>query len=685
MELKSTSLGKHLAQHPYNRVRLLHAGVEVSGDKHHYVIPFNEILAMDCKRGIVWGELVFELPGERVVRLHGTEWQETQRFFHHLQKIWQEWSRGMSDICADVLAQQKNAIEQVIASDGWLTLRRLTALQDSLAKAFASLPLPLARIEEFEHCREDYRFCRQWLDQGLAMAAQRNGRWADTLLERYQAFFDTVSGAPLDLSQRRAVVNGENAVLVSAGAGSGKTSLLVARVGWLLTRKEAVPEQILLLAFDHRSAAEMAKRIEMRPRVDAVESRSFLALALFIILPAKKKAPVISALANDSSARHEWLLRHWQAQCAGKKAQANGWRQWITDELDWECPDGEYWQNEELSQRLAPRLERWLDLMRMDGGSQAQMIAQAPDDLRDRFQKRIRLLAPLLKAWKQALKEEGAVDVAGLMQQAVAILQKGKFISPWKHILVDEYQDISPQQLRLLTALCQQNRRTSLFAVADECQSIYRFRGSAPSLAKDFIEQFGDGAQSTLDTTYRCNTRIAEIANDFVKQNPEQLSTPLLSLTKGQKKSVMILPEDQLNALLNKLSSFVLPDERILLLARYDYLRPSLLLDKAGTRWPALNIDFMTMQASKGQQADYVIILGLQQGSDGFPAPARETVVEQVLQPEPEDFPDAEERRLLYVAITRARQQVWLLHDEQRPSVFIRELVKLGVPQARTP
>ena len=147
----------------------------------------------------------------------------------------------------------------------------------------------------------------------------------------------------------------------------------------------------------------------------------------------------------------------------------------------------------------------------------------------------------------------------------------------------------------------------------------------------------------------------------------------------------MILPEDQLNALLNKLSSFVLPDERILLLARYDYLRPSLLLDKAGTRWPALNIDFMTMQASKGQQADYVIILGLQQGSDGFPAPARETVVEQVLQPEPEDFPDAEERRLLYVAITRARQQVWLLHDEQRPSVFIRELVKLGVPQARTP
>lgn len=684
MELKSTSLGKHLAQHPYNRVRLLHAGVEVSGDKHQYVIPFNEILAMDCKRGIVWGELVFELPGERVVRLHGTEWQETQRFFHHLQKIWQQWSHDMSAVCANVLVQQKIAVEQVMASDSWLTARRLTALQESLGEAFASLPLPLARIEEFEPCRENYRFCRQWLDQGLTMAARRNRCWADEMLERHQGFFNAIGHAPLDLSQRRAVVNGENAILVLAGAGSGKTSLLVARAGWLLTRKEAVPDQILLLAFDHRSAAAMAKRLEMRPQVKELESRSFQALALFIILQATKKAPAISALENDNAARHQWLLRHWQEQCAAKKAQANGWRQWITDELRWQCPDGEYWQNGELSQRLAPRLDHWLGLLRMDGGSQAQLIAQAPEELHDRFQKRIRLLAPLLKAWKQALKEEGAVDFAGLLQQAVAILQKGKFISPWKHILVDDYQDVSPQRLRLLTALYQQNRRTSLFAVGDQCQSIYRFRGAAPSLINGFREQFGDGAQCTLDTAYRFNDRIAQIAYDFVRQNPDQLAKPPASLNKGQKKSVMILPEDQLDALLNKLSSFVLPQERILLLARYGYLRPSL-LDKAGTRWPSLQIDFLTLHESQGQEADYVIILGLQQGCDGFPAQARETVIEQVLLPEPEDFPDAEERRLLYVALTRARQQVWLLHDDQRPSLFIKELVRIGVPQSRKP
>ncbi|WP_215900711.1 3'-5' exonuclease, partial [Acinetobacter junii] len=63
----------------------------------------------------------------------------------------------------------------------------------------------------------------------------------------------------------------------------------------------------------------------------------------------------------------------------------------------------------------------------------------------------------------------------------------------------------------------------------------------------------------------------------------------------------------------------------------------------------------MTIHASKGQQADFVIVLGLQDGEDAFPAPARESIMEQALLPQPEDFPDAEERRLLYVALTRAR------------------------------
>ncbi|BBU84933.1 hypothetical protein EIMP300_63330 [Escherichia coli] len=68
MELKATTLGKRLAQHPYDRAVILNAGIKVSGDRHEYLIPFNQLLAIHCKRGLVWGELEFVLPDEKVVR-----------------------------------------------------------------------------------------------------------------------------------------------------------------------------------------------------------------------------------------------------------------------------------------------------------------------------------------------------------------------------------------------------------------------------------------------------------------------------------------------------------------------------------------------------------------------------------------------------------------------------------------
>ncbi|ELY7527888.1 UvrD-helicase domain-containing protein, partial [Cronobacter sakazakii] len=262
--------------------------------------------------------------------------------------------------------------------------------------------------------------------------------------------------------------------------------------------------------------------------------------------------------------------------------------------------------------------------------------------------------------------------------------EKGRFVSPWKHILVDEFQDISPQRAALLAALRRQNSATSLFAVGDDWQAIYRFSGAQLSLTTAFEAHFGRGDQCALDTTYRFNGRIGDIANRFIQQNPHQREKPLNSLRAGDKNAVTLLAQEQLEALLDKMSGYVRPDERILVLARYHHLRPAA-LEKAATRWPKLQLEFMTIHASKGQQADYVIILGLNEGREGFPAPARESIMEQALLPPPEDFPDAEERRLLYVALTRARHRVWLLYDKAAPSVFVEALTRLGVPTARKP
>lgn len=684
MELKSTQIGQRLAQHPYNRVRLLNAGIEVSGDNHKYLIPFNELIDIRCKRGIVWGELEFEIINEQVVRLHGTEWKQTQHFYRFLNEKWQQWSAEMSEVSAQVLTPLAQSILQQTQQDSWLSLHDLNIIKEKITQQFASLPLPLARIPQFDNCAEHYQFCRQWLNNSEQCRHQNNQQWCESVLTHYSDFFQHIESSPLNNSQSLSVINGEDNVLVLAGAGSGKTSVLVARAGWLLLRGLAKPEQILLLAFGRKAAEEMNERIQSRLQQVEIEAKTFHALALHIIREGSNKSPVISELETDSSKRQSLLLTEWREQCSSKKAQAKGWREWLSDELQWTIPDGEFWHDEKISRKVLPRIERWLSLMRMHGGSQKEMIDNTAEDIRELFQKRIRLMAPLLKAWKSALKDEGAIDFSGLIHQAVNLIEKGRFISPWKHILVDEFQDISPLRAKLLQALRQQNKRTALFAVGDDWQAIYRFSGAELNLTTSFQNNFGEGEICALDTTYRFNERIGDIANHFVLQNPSQLDKPLNSLTKGNKKSVVLLYEEALERLLDKMSGYVLEDENILILARYHYLKPEV-LNKAATRWPKLNIQFMTMHASKGQQADYVIICGLNSGKDGFPAPARESIIEEALLPKPENFAHAEERRLLYVALTRAKQQAWLLYNPENPSEFIDELLQMGVPKQKKP
>lgn len=684
MELRATTLGKRMAQHPYDRVQLLNAGVRVSGDSHEYLIPFNQLLSIQCKRGLVWGELEFILPGEKVVRLHGTEWNDTQRFYHHLNALWQQWSTEMSEISADVLRQQLAEVARSSAEGKWLTRQQVTDIQNKIRHALGGLPMPTSRLEAFDNCRELWRQCQSWLSDTEKARLEHNQIFTESMLEQYRGFFASVESSPLNAAQARAVVNGERSLLVLAGAGSGKTSVLVARAGWLMNRGEAAADQILLLAFGRQAAQEMDERIRERLGTEEISARTFHALALHIIQQGSKKAPMISKLESDSAARQKLLVESWQQQCRDKKAQAKGWRTWLEDEMGWSIPEGEFWQDKKLQRRIASRLDRWVSLMRMHGGSQAEMIAGAPEEMRDLFGKRIKLMAPLLKAWKAALKDENAVDFSGLIHQAIIILDKGRFVSPWKHILVDEFQDISPQRASLLAALRRQNTHTTLFAVGDDWQAIYRFSGAQLSLTTAFNHYFGEGECCALDTTYRFNGRIGEVANGFIQQNPHQLTKPLNSLVAGDKKAVTLLAEDKLDDLLDKMSGYVKREQRILLLARYHHLKPAA-LEKAATRWPHLQLDFMTIHASKGQQADYVIILGLQEGDDAFPASARESIMEQALLPQPEDFPDAEERRLLYVALTRARLRVWLLFDKEKPSPFVDMLKALDVPVVRKP
>ena len=218
MELRATTLGKRMAQHPYDRVQLLNAGVKVSGDSHEYLIPFNQLLSIHCKRGLVWGELEFTLPGEKVVRLHGTEWSETQRFYHHLNTLWQQWSAEMSDIAADVLRQQLAEVARSSAEGKWLTRQQVSDIQRKIRHALSGLPVPTVRLDAFDNCRELWRQCQSWLSNTEKARLEHNQTFTESMLEQYRGFFAAVESSPLNPAQARAVVNGERSLLVLAEA-----------------------------------------------------------------------------------------------------------------------------------------------------------------------------------------------------------------------------------------------------------------------------------------------------------------------------------------------------------------------------------------------------------------------------------------------------------------------------------
>ena len=115
----------------------------------------------------------------------------------------------------------------------------------------------------------------------------------------------------------------------------------------------------------------------------------------------------------------------------------------------------------------------------------------------------------------------------------------------------------------------------------------------------------------------------------------------------------------------------------VFLLGRYRHLQPENMY-QLGNEHPDLHLSYKTVHNSKGLEADYVIVLGLCSGKYGFPTEIADDPLLNIVLAAPEEYPNAEERRLLYVAITRARRRVFLLNNSELLSPFVKELMEEG-------
>jgi DNA helicase-4 len=284
------------------------------------------------------------------------------------------------------------------------------------------------------------------------------------------------------------------------------------------------------------------------------------------------------------------------------------------------------------------------------------------------------------QAW---LAEHRQIDFNDMVAKATEHVESGRWTSPFGYVLVDEFQDISPGRARLLKALLDGKPGSQIFAVGDDWQAIYRFAGSDIAIMRDFRETFGASERVDLGTTFRCVDRIAETAAKFVLENPGQLRKSVSTVAKANDPCVHVgLPADEGSDLLREALSMIAAAEaerdgkaEVLLLGRYRHSRPEDMA-RLAKEFPGLKLDYKTVHRSKGLEADHAIILGLSSGKYGFPSEIADDPVLDVVLAAPEGHPNAEERRLLYVALTRARRSVFLLADGGPPSPFVREVLK---------
>jgi len=300
--------------------------------------------------------------------------------------------------------------------------------------------------------------------------------------------------------------------------------------------------------------------------------------------------------------------------------------------------------------------------------------------------------------YQNELKARNQIDFADMINEADRILAeiaKHKDKPSYKYIIIDEFQDIARQRFNLTKRLADVTG-AHVVAVGDDWQSIFAFAGSDITLFQKFLELMGDGVPLFITHTYRNSQELIDIAGNFIQKNSSQIKKRLISPntlknpiiiecyddTKDIRKNWVSKIEETIGRIINEFGI----KSSILLIGRYNFDRDYLVKSERFFEtpkgiikcklYPQVDITFLTVHTSKGLGFDNVIVLNMIEDKYGFPSQIEDDPIMKLVTHSDNTIQFAEERRLLYVALTRTKNRVYLITPMTRPSRFVSELVE---------
>jgi DNA helicase-4 len=327
--------------------------------------------------------------------------------------------------------------------------------------------------------------------------------------------------------------------------------------------------------------------------------------------------------------------------------------------------------------------EQFLGHVRAKRLSTSELTALAVSQERDKAFTKV--FNHFLSAYEKELSRLKLPDYAELIHGAADAISNSEFEFGFTHVLVDEFQDISSDRNRLIDSMKLANPKLEVTCVGDDWQSIYRFSGSDVSIMREASKPKMIRKRVDLKATYRLPQVIADISRVFILKNPLQLEKNVFS------KSDLDVPgkvvthwdmeqkENDENVLrvIERIGDDANdPSKSIRILARYVNNLPTKKFVEKYWEGP---VDVSSIHAAKGLEADYVVVMDMVQDFRGFPSTIEDDPVMRLVMPEKDLHQHGEERRLFYVALTRARRETHLISPVSAPSLFTLELLRDGL------